>query len=86
MSLGARQAADLNQMGDPALDTADWSDDGPGNLRVSYILPSRDLNVTGVGVFWPAQNDPLAALLGSDGFAAGPHRLVWVDIKIERLR
>ena len=86
MSLGARQAADLNQMGDLALDTADWSDDGPGNLRVSYILPSRDLNVTGAGVFWPAQNDPLVALLGSDGFAAGPHRLVWVDIKIERLR
>jgi hypothetical protein len=86
MSLGAKQAADLNQMGDPALDTADWSDDGPGNLRVSYILPSRALNVVGAGVFWPAQNDPLAVLLGSDGLAAGPHRLVWVDIEIEGLR
>jgi hypothetical protein len=90
MSAGARQAADPDQIGDPALDTADWSNDGPdngpGNLRVSYILPSRDLNVTDAGVFWPAVNDPLAALLGSDGLAAGPHRLVWVDVEIEGLR
>ena len=31
--------------GDPALDTADWRDDGgPGNLRVDYVLPSAELD------------------------------------------
>ncbi len=64
----------------PGKDTADWPDDGAGNLRVSYVLPSSDWRVTGAGVFWPAPDDPDAALLGSDGLAAGPHHLVWVDI------
>ncbi len=85
-SEGARLAADPAHSGDPALDTADWSDDGPGNLRVSYVLPSHDMAVAGAGVFWPTPDDPLAALLGGDGLAAGAHRLVWVDIEIESLR
>ena len=79
-SAGGLAAADAGQTGDPALDTADWPDDKPGNLRVSYILPATGLRVTGAGVFWPAPDDPKAALLGSDGLAAGPHRLVWVDL------
>jgi len=82
---GGLHFADAGQIGNPALDTADWSDDGPGNLRVSYILPSRDLTVIDAGVFWPAPDDPLAALLGDDGLAAGPHRLVWVDIAVQGL-
>lgn len=64
----------------PGWPTADWDDDGPGNLRVSYVLPSADWQVTGAGVFWPAPDDPEAALLGRDGLAAGVHHLVWVDI------
>lgn len=64
----------------PNLPTADWSEDGPGQLRVSYVLPSANWTVTGAGVFWPAPDDPLRTLLGSDGLAAGPHHLVWVDI------
>lgn len=84
-SLGASSAADKDQFGDPALDTADWPEDGPGNLRVSYVLPSRELTVTGAGVFWPAPDDPVAALLGGDGLAAGPHHLVWVDVETQRL-
>lgn len=64
----------------PGLPTADWADDGPGNLRVSYVLPSVDWQVSGAGVFWPAPDDPDAALLGDDGLAAGVHHLVWVDI------
>ncbi len=64
----------------PGLPTADWPDDGPGHLRVSYVLPSVDWQVVDAGVFWPAPDDPLAGLLGSDGLATGPHRLVWVDI------
>ncbi|KPP93123.1 MAG: Endonuclease/Exonuclease/phosphatase family [Rhodobacteraceae bacterium HLUCCA08] len=78
LSEGGRLAADPDHRGDPALDTADW--DGPGNLRVAYVLPSSDLRVTGSGVFWPAPDRPEARLLGDDGLAAGPHRLVWVDI------
>lgn len=64
----------------PGLDTADWPEDGPGNLRVSYVLPSSDWRVVDAGVFWPALGTEDAALLGSDGLAAGPHHLVWVDI------
>ena len=77
-SVGGRLAADPAHAGDPALDTVDW--DGPGNLRVSYVLPSRDWTVEGAGVFWPAPDDAEAVLLGEDGLAAGPHRLVWVDL------
>lgn len=63
---------DPSQIGDPALDTADWDEAGAGNLRVSYVLPSSDLTVTASGVFWPN-----AEWLGD----SGPHRLVWVDIE-----
>ncbi len=62
----------------PGLDTADWPEEGgPGNLRVSYVLPSADWRVADAGIYWPA---PGTELLGSDGLAAGPHHLVWVDI------
>lgn len=64
----------------PDLPTAQWPQDGPGNLRVSYVLPSRDWQIVDAGVFWPNPDDPERALLGADGLAAGPHRLVWVDI------
>ena len=73
-SEGGRAAADADHTGDPALDTADW--DGPGNLRVSYVLPASDWRVLDAGVLWPAPGDPLAEVAA----AAGPHRLVWVDI------
>ena len=63
------------------LDTADWDDDGPGNLRVSYVLPATTWTVTEAGVFWPAPDDEHAALLGDDGLAAGVHHLVWVDVR-----
>lgn len=79
-SAGATFAANPDQRGDPATDTADWTDPLPGNLRVSYVLPSSAWQVTGSGVFWPAPDDPKAALLGADGADAGRHRLVWVDI------
>lgn len=78
VSAGAAAAADPDQTGDPATDTADW--DGPGNLRVSYVLPAAAFSVTDAGVLWPGPDDAQAALLGEDGLAAGPHRLVWVDV------
>ncbi|MEP1388295.1 MAG: endonuclease/exonuclease/phosphatase family protein [Yoonia sp.] len=63
------------------LNTADWDDDGPGNLRVSYVLPATTWTVTDAGVFWPAPDDDHAVLLGDDGLAAGVHHLVWVDVR-----
>ena len=72
----ARLVSDATGAGDPALDTVDWPEDGPGNLRTSYILPAAPLRVTAAGVVWPFPNDPLAEAAE----AAGPHRLVWVDI------
>ena len=85
-SAGGRLAADPTHRGDPAFDTVDWPSNGPGNLRVSYILPTVGAQVVGAGVFWPAPTAPFADLLGGDGLAAGAHRLVWVDITIESLR
>ena len=69
------------------MDTADWheSKDGPGNLRVDYVLPSAGLNITGSGVFWPEPEDPLARLVAERNRkrASSDHRLVWVDIALE---
>jgi endonuclease/exonuclease/phosphatase family metal-dependent hydrolase len=59
--------------GDP-LDTADWDDPVPGNLRVDYVLPSADLKVIGSGVHWPEGD------AGAMVATASRHRLVWVDI------
>jgi hypothetical protein len=64
-----------------ATDTADFADEPPasGNLRVDYVLPSRDLKIVDAGVFWPTTDDPLFPLVESSD-----HRLVWVDLMIER--
>ena len=73
------------QKGDPALDTVDW-DEGRtgGNMRVDYVLPSRRLNVSDAGVFWPAPDEDGFPLIGGDGRAGSHHRLVWVDIDLDR--
>ena len=87
-SAGAAEAAavqggaNARHRGPPALDTADFRDDrGPGNLRTTYVLPGRGLEVLDAGVLWPAAEDPLAAVLA----AGSPHRLVWVDLAPPRL-
>lgn len=82
-SIGGKNAANPDQKGDPALDTANWSDgeNGPGNLRVDYVLPSSDLQVSASGVFWPPADSPEAALL-IDGKGFTRHRLVWVDVTL----
>ena len=84
-SAGAERASEDEQIGPPELDTADWPDEGPGNLRVSYVLPSANLQVIEAGVFWPTLDDPVNDLLGGDG-VPGPHHLVWVDLMIESQR
>lgn len=80
---GAEQAkkqfgANAQHRGDAALDTGDFADtpgQGPGNLRVDYVLPARALRVAASGVFWPRPFEPGAALAD-----ASDHRLVWVDL------
>lgn len=71
--------------GDPARDTADWDDapGDPGNLRVDYVLPDRQLEVLDAGVFWPAPDDPDRTVLGEDANTASHHRLVWVDVRLQ---
>jgi endonuclease/exonuclease/phosphatase family metal-dependent hydrolase len=63
--------------GDPAQDTADFSDRYTGNLRVDYALPSSTLDVRQCGVFWPAYG-----LTGDDPGEVSDHRLVWVDFEL----
>ncbi len=88
-SAGAVQAAadefSATHAGPDAQDTVLWPR-APGNLRVSYILPSAEMRVLASGVFWPAQGSPDAALL--DGPDATPitHRPVWLDIDLRSIR
>lgn len=89
-SLGAIEAAtterDLAQSGPPEFDTVHWPQtSGPGNLRVSYILPDARLRVMGSGVFWPSSDSNEAALLGDPNAPPTRHRLIWVDLDPDRL-
>jgi len=47
---------------------ADWGSDGPGMLRVSYLLPSTDWLVIDAGTIMPDANSGIS------------HGLVWLDI------
>jgi hypothetical protein len=84
-SAGGRAAAardggvNAGHRGDPGRDTADWPDGPgePGNLRVDYVLPSRDWRIFGAGVWWP-EAEPDAGLAA----LASRHRLVWVDVEL----
>ncbi len=75
----SQERPDLNatHQGDPRHDTADFSGDGHGNLRVDYVLPSRDLRVVDSGVFWPKPGEP-----GSNAVRATDHRMVYVDLAL----
>lgn len=64
--------------GPAAHDTADFPDSNPGNLRVDYVLPSRNLKTMSSGVFWPTATEPGAELL-----TVSDHRLVWIDILLK---
>ena len=66
--------------GNPAFDTADFNDDGSGNLRVDYVLPSDNLDIKGSGVFWPKSDDPQFDLVGDFPFPSSDHRLVYADV------
>ena len=83
-SVGGVAEADPTHIGDAALDTVDWKGPTPGNLRVSYVLPSVGWKVAATGVFWPDLGDPNRKLLGEDGLAAGSHRLVWAELELSK--
>ncbi|HAA30097.1 MAG TPA: endonuclease/exonuclease/phosphatase [Cyanobacteria bacterium UBA8553] len=91
---GAEQAAlqggaNTTHITDPAFDTADFADTTPGNLRVDYVLPSQNLEITDAAVFWPESTDPQFSLVGTfnpsipGGFPSSDHRLVRVDVTPE---
>ncbi|KJL49008.1 hypothetical protein RS84_00638 [Microbacterium hydrocarbonoxydans] len=90
-SAGAAEATELqggvnlDHVGAPQQDTADFSEP-PGNLRVDYVLPSRQIRVLGSGVFWPASDEPLSALTGTYPFPSSDHRLVWIDAGVPGAR
>lgn len=73
---GTHGRTEPDHTGDPALDTAIY--DKIGGLRLDLVLPSAGLRVTGAGVLWPADTDPLAADLAT----ASRHRPVWVDVEV----
>lgn len=73
--------ANLSHLGDPAFDTADFSDVSPGNLRADYVLPSIDFEILDAAVFWPTTDDPTFDLVGTFPFPSSDHRLVWIDIR-----
>ncbi|TWT80659.1 Endonuclease/Exonuclease/phosphatase family protein [Planctomycetes bacterium CA13] len=50
-----------------------------GGMRVDYCLPSAQWKVSDSGVFWPAPQDSR-----SKWIRASDHRLVWVDVTIEK--
>ena len=75
-----RAAANADHLSHPALDTADFADTAPGNLRVAYVLPSRTIQLRGASVFWPLADEALFPLVGDFLFPSSDHRLVWIDV------
>jgi len=76
----AEEQGKVNQLhrGKARLDTGDFSDRSPGNLRIDYVLPSKDLPIENCGVFWPDKQET-----GADWISASDHHLVWIDIKVK---
>jgi hypothetical protein len=70
------QANDSHR-GDPAMDTADFSDARVGNMRADYVLPSVGMELIDCGVFWPMEDAP-----GYRASTFSDHRLVWIDVRL----
>ena len=73
-SLGGQAAANTGHRGPARLDTVDSLDPRPGNLRVNYILPSRDFALHDGAVHWPAKELPDPQ--------SNSHRLIWQDVSL----
>ena len=61
--------------GDPAFDTSQFG------LRIDYVLPSSNLNITGSGVFWPSVRESGYRFIADE--VASDHYLVWLDLIIQ---
>lgn len=61
--------------GDVSTHTGDF---GPqaGTLRLDYVIPSKQFEILGQGVFWPLPKDPQA-----DATTASDHHMVWMDLR-----
>ena len=69
--------------GNPRYDTLDAADEeGPGNLRLDYVLPASELESVASGVFWPKNRDRYFPLVGTFPFPSSDHRLVWRNINV----
>lgn len=74
LAASPQTASHASQRGDPATDTASFSANS-GNMRVDYVIPSRELQAKDAGVFWPREGEP-----GADWIGVSDHRLVWMDL------
>lgn len=82
---GARQArldgkANAAHKSLPKFDTSNFSDKVVGNLRVDYVLPSKNLRHSRSGIFWPGPGEAGAELIN-----CSDHRLVWIDVTLPAL-
>ena len=88
-SMGGVEAAALQgganslHKGDPFIDTADFADSTPGNLRADYVLPSWTVPHVGGGIFWQTTTEPYFYLTGVFPFPSSDHRAVWADIALQ---
>ena len=80
-----QRGVNLTHVSPAAQDTADFAEP-PGNLRADYVLPSKNLRISGSAVFWPTQSNPLSRLTGVFPFPSSDHRLVWVDVRVPSAR
>ncbi len=64
--------------GAPPEATVDWPRVDPSQMRVSYVLPSRDWAVVASGVHWPMTGEGARV-----AELASRHRMVWVDLRID---
>lgn len=79
----AQGGVNAKHLGEPCYDTADFPDEpSPGNLRVDYVLPSKNMQVTSSAVFWPAPGQPGSELTGEEPFPTSDHRLVRIDVRL----
>lgn len=74
-----QRLSDLSPRGHFGTDTVDWRDPVPGDLRVSYVLPSTHWSALDSGVLWPSPDDPFADTVAT----ASRHRLVWADLTLD---
>jgi hypothetical protein len=84
-SLGASEAAkkqgraNETQKSKAAYDTGDFNDREPGNLRVDFVLPAKEISIVHGGVFWPTEAEMKDIAI--DISDASDHHLVWLDIR-----